>query len=59
MRSALFSAFDHLVVLDTETSGIAHKTDEIIELAALRAVPGAARSILHGFYTHGKQFILF
>ena len=40
MRSALFSAFDHLVVLDTETSGIAHKTDEIIELAALRAVPG-------------------
>ena len=39
MGSALFSDFENLVVLDTETTGIQHKTDEIIELAALRAVP--------------------
>ena len=38
MNCALFAEFDHLVVLDTETTGIEHKTDEIIELAALRAV---------------------
>ena len=39
MGSALFSDFKNLIVLDTETTGIAHKTDEIIELAALRAIP--------------------
>ena len=42
MSSELFSAFEHLVVLDTETTGITHKTDEIIELAAMRAVPGSS-----------------
>lgn len=32
----LFSRYDQLVILDTETTGINHKTDEIIELAALK-----------------------
>lgn len=31
----LFSRYDRLVILDTETTGIDHKSDEIIELAAL------------------------
>lgn len=39
MNSTLFSQFKNIIVLDTETTGIAHKTDEIIELAALRVVP--------------------
>ncbi len=39
MNSTLFSQFENIIVLDTETTGISHKTDEIIELAALRAVP--------------------
>lgn len=41
MLDALFSRYDGIIVLDTETTGINHKTDEIIELAALRAVPDA------------------
>ena len=39
MGSALFADYENLVILDTETTGIQHKTDEIIELAALRATP--------------------
>ena len=36
MNLSLFKDFDNIVVLDTETTGIDHKTDEIIELAMLR-----------------------
>lgn len=36
MSLSLFREFDQIVVLDTETTGILHKKDEIIELAALR-----------------------
>lgn len=36
MERSLLTQFDHLIVLDTETTGIRHKSDEIIELAALR-----------------------
>lgn len=32
---SLFARYDRLVILDTETTGIDHKNDEIIELAAL------------------------
>lgn len=41
MSSALYRAFERIVVLDTETTGIRHKEDEIIELAALQALPAA------------------
>ena len=41
MNSALYRAFERIVVLDTETTGIRHKEDEIIELAALQALPAA------------------
>ncbi len=34
----LFSRYDSLLILDTETTGINHKNDEIIELAAERLV---------------------
>ena len=33
---SLYQQFDHIIVLDTETTGIQHKTDEIIELALLQ-----------------------
>ena len=36
MLDSLFSRFDNIIVLDTETTGLKHKTDEIIELAMLR-----------------------
>lgn len=32
----LFARYDQLIILDTETTGIDHKNDEIIELAALK-----------------------
>ena len=37
MLDKLFSEFDSVVVLDTETTGVFCRSDEIIELAALRA----------------------
>ncbi len=36
MLDSLFSRFDNIIVLDTETTGLNHKSDEIIELAMLR-----------------------
>ena len=36
MLDSLFSQFDNIIVLDTETTGLNHKNDEIIELAMLR-----------------------
>ncbi len=36
MLETLFSQFDNLLVLDTETTGINCRTDEIIELAVLQ-----------------------
>ena len=36
MLDKLFARFDNIVVLDTETTGLNHKCDEIIELAMLR-----------------------
>lgn len=38
----LLSQFDNILVLDTETTGINCKTDEIIELAVLQAKPDGA-----------------
>ncbi len=37
MLETLYSQFDHVLVLDTETTGINHKQDEIIELSAVFA----------------------
>lgn len=36
MLDTLFERFDNIIVLDTETTGLDGKTDEIIDLAALR-----------------------
>ena len=36
MLKTLFEEFESLLVLDTETTGINCRTDEIIELAALK-----------------------
>ena len=35
MLDQLFAAFDHIIVLDVETTGLNHKTDEIIEFGGL------------------------
>ena len=39
MLDSLFSRFERIVVLDTETTGIDYKKDEIIELAAACITP--------------------
>ena len=44
MLETLFSQFDNLLVLDTETTGINCRTDEIIELAVLRLTQEGGRS---------------
>lgn len=36
MLNSLFAQFDHIIVIDTETTGIDPKMDEIIELGAVR-----------------------
>lgn len=36
MLDRLFLGFDHLIILDTETTGINCRTDEVIELGAVR-----------------------
>ena len=40
MLDTLFSQFDSIIVFDIETTGIDHKNDEIIELAALQMERG-------------------
>lgn len=43
MINSLFDSYDNIIVLDTETTGIDPKVDEIIELAAIRlAAEGSA-----------------
>ena len=37
MLNSLFERFDSIIVLDTETTGLSFRSDEIIELAAVRA----------------------
>lgn len=37
MLDSLFSRYDNIIVLDTETTGLSPKTDEIIELGIVRA----------------------
>jgi len=39
----LFSEYDSIVFLDTETSGLDYKSDEIIELAAVKMLPGCVQ----------------
>ena len=41
MLDSLFAQFDSIIVFDIETTGIDHKGDEIIELAALQMEMGA------------------
>jgi DNA polymerase-3 subunit epsilon len=40
MLESLFSHFNQIVIFDTETTGINHKTEEIIEFAAISITPG-------------------
>ena len=35
MLDRLFTQFDHIIILDVETTGLQHKTDEIIEFGGL------------------------
>jgi len=37
---SLLNRFENIIIFDTETTGIDHKRDEIIELAALRVSYG-------------------
>ena len=46
MLDSLFAKYPNIVVLDTETTGVRAKGDEIIELAALRAVPGLGQAVI-------------
>ncbi len=43
MLDCLFSRFDNIIVLDTETTGLDAKKEEIIELAMLRLGPEGVR----------------
>ena len=44
MRTRSRNRLENIVLLDTETTGIEHRQDEIIELAALRAVPSEGQT---------------
>ena len=45
MLESLKEQFDRIVVFDTETTGIQHKTDEIIEIGIMQASFGADRAV--------------
>ena len=49
MLDSLFEKFERIVVLDTETTGIDCKKDEIIELAAASVTPGGIESEMDVF----------
>ena len=46
MLDRLFADFDHILVLDTETTGISCKSDEIIELGTFRVRRGEGGALL-------------
>ncbi len=46
MLDTLFTAFSHILVLDTETTGVNPRTDEIIELSALLLSRDGTQQIL-------------
>ena len=50
MKLSLFNDFDNIVVLDTETTGISLKNDEIIELALLHVQPDGGECRITGEY---------
>ena len=45
MLESLKEQFDNIIVFDTETTGIQHKTDEIIEIGIMKASFGADRPV--------------
>lgn len=51
MKSALFQQFENIVLLDTETTGIEHRQDEIIELAACAPFPAKNKRKLQKSWT--------
>ena len=46
MPKSLFEEFDNIIILDTETTGLDFRKDEIIEFAALRAVSRGGKTVI-------------